>query len=226
MLFRTALFSQTGGSVEPAPEMDVDKALVAGHLGRAIQCQTISNEGADPIDSGSYSRVQAFVGLHKALQDMYPRVYHSLNVEMLNSFSLLYTWPGSDPALQPILLLAHMDVVPAEPGSEGDWTYPPFSGQVADGYVWGRGAIDFKNGVVGILEAVEWLLRNGFQPRRTVMIAFGHDEELGGFNGAQKDSPAAAKTRAKLPECAGRGRLHLARGDAGCHPTRGPGRAV
>ncbi|HEX2999810.1 MAG TPA: M20/M25/M40 family metallo-hydrolase, partial [Armatimonadota bacterium] len=165
----------------------------AGHLGRAVQSQTISNESADPIDSGSYARVQAFVSLHKALQDMYPRVYRGLNIEMLNNFSLLYTWQGADTSLQPVLLLAHMDVVPAEPGSEGDWTHPSFSGQVADGYVWGRGAIDFKNGVIGILEAVEWLLRNGFQPRRTVMIAFGHDEELGGFNGAKKTAQLLQK---------------------------------
>ena len=186
LLFRTAVFSQTSPPVEPAPEMDVDQDLVAGHLGRAIQCQTVSNEEADPIDSGSYARVQAFVGLHRALQDMYPRVHRGLNVEQLNSFSLLYTWLGADPSLDAVLLLAHLDVVPAEPGSESAWTHPPFAGQVADGYVWGRGAIDFKNGVIGILEAVEWLLRNGYQPRRTVMIAFGHDEELGGFHGGKK----------------------------------------
>ncbi|HVN52975.1 MAG TPA: M20 family peptidase [Anaerolineaceae bacterium] len=186
ILFRTALFSRTGPTVDPAPEMDVDPELVAGHLGRAIHCQTISNEEADPIVSGSYARVQAFVGLHRTLQDMYPRAHRSLNVEQVNNFSLLYTWQGADPALEPALLLAHLDVAPVEPGSESDWTYPPFAGQVADGFVWGRGAIDCKNGVVGILEAVEWLLRNGYKPRRTVMIAFGHDEELDGLLGAKK----------------------------------------
>ncbi len=89
-----------------------------------------------------------------------------------------------------MLLLAHMDVVPVEPGTEGDWDQPPFSGEVVDGEIWGRGAMDDKAAVMAILESVEALLAAGFEPRRTVVIAFGHDEEIGGKNGAQ----AIAKT--------------------------------
>ena len=80
--------------------------------------------------------------------------------------------------------MAHIDVVPAEPETEGDWTCPPFEGRIAEGYIWGRGALDYKEAVLGILEAVETLLGEGFRPRRTVYLAFGHDEEVGGQGGA------------------------------------------
>jgi carboxypeptidase PM20D1 len=99
-------------------------------------------------------------------------------------YSLLYTWRGTNPALDPILLTGHYDVVPVIPGSEGDWSHPPFEGVVADGFVWGRGAIDDKGAVVAMLEAVTLLLKEGFKPERTIHLSFGHDEELGGNRGA------------------------------------------
>lgn len=80
--------------------------------------------------------------------------------------------------------LGHLDVVPVEAGTESKWKHPPFSGVVADNFVWSRGALDDKASVVAILEAVEWLIGQGFEPKRTVYLAFGHDEELGGFSGA------------------------------------------
>jgi carboxypeptidase PM20D1 len=79
-----------------------------------------------------------------------------------------------------------MDVVPVEPGTEDDWSFPPFEGRIANGYVWGRGTLDDKVRVLGILEAVEILLSQQFRPRRTVYLAFGHDEEVGGLQGASK----------------------------------------
>lgn len=82
--------------------------------------------------------------------------------------------------------MAHQDVVPVEPGTEGGWEQPPFEGRIAGGYIWGRGAMDDKSGVLGILEAVEMLVVQGFQPTRTVYLAFGHDEEVGGSEGAVK----------------------------------------
>src|SRR3970040_2244536 len=86
--------------------------------------------------------------------------------------------------LAPILLMGHLDVVPVEPGTESRWKHPPFAGTVADGFVWGRGTLDDKASVTAILEAVEWLIGQGFEPQRTVYLAFGHDEELGGYSGA------------------------------------------
>jgi carboxypeptidase PM20D1 len=99
-------------------------------------------------------------------------------------YSLLYTWKGSDENLKPIVLMAHFDVVPVSYGSGGDWTYPPFSGKIADGFIWGRGSLDDKGCLIATMEAVEALLTDGYTPRRTVYLAFGHDEEIGGSNGA------------------------------------------
>ena len=93
------------------------------------------------------------------------------------------TWKGKDPSLRPVVLMSHQDVVPA-PNDE-DWTHPPFGGTVSQGWIWGRGTLDTKGTLIGILEAVEQMLREGFEPTRTVILSFGHDEELGGAFGAQ-----------------------------------------
>jgi carboxypeptidase PM20D1 len=111
-------------------------------------------------------------------------VHQALTREKVGEAAALYTWAGQDPSLAPLLLLAHQDVVPVEPGTEDAWTHPAFAGDVADGFVWGRGTLDDKVGVVGILEAIESLLEEGFVPRRTILLAFGHDEEISGAKGA------------------------------------------
>jgi carboxypeptidase PM20D1 len=103
---------------------------------------------------------------------------------VVNKYSLLYTWQGSTPQEKPVLLLGHLDVVPVIPGTEGDWKQPPYAGVVADGYIWGRGTLDNKVNIIGILEAAENMLRAGVQPQRTIYFAFGHDEEQGGIDGA------------------------------------------
>ncbi|GLI59011.1 hypothetical protein VaNZ11_000835 [Volvox africanus] len=142
------------------------------------------------------------------LERSYPRVWKHLKVEQVgvNSLSLLITWPGSNSDLRPVLFVSHYDVVPVTPGSEHAWTYPPFSGELADGYVWGRGSLDIKFGVAALLEAASTLLESydsgeaeegkektekekdgadsPFRPERTIMFAFGHDEEVGGNHGA------------------------------------------
>ena len=116
----------------------------------------------------------------------YPEAHATLKRETVSGYGMLYTWEEYDPDLKAILLNAHMDVVPVEPGTEGNWTHPPFAGDIADGFIWGRGAMDMKLSVLGILEAVEHLVAWGFMPERTVYLAFGHDEETGGSHGAAK----------------------------------------
>jgi carboxypeptidase PM20D1 len=107
-----------------------------------------------------------------------------LRREIVNDYALLYTWQGSDPALTPVLLTGHYDVVPVIPGSEAQWEHPPFAGEIADGYVWGRGALDDKSACITQLEATRLLLESGFRPARTIYLSFGHDEEIGGREGA------------------------------------------
>lgn len=167
----------------PAPVLpEVDAAAAAERLARAVRIPSISALADDPTHA---DRVAAMKALHLQLEADFPRVHQSLSRETVSELSLLYRWPGSDPTVEPILLTGHLDVVPVEPGTEGEWTHPPFSGAIDDGVVWGRGTLDDKTGVVGILHAVELLLAEGFVPRRTLVLAFGHDEEIGGVHGAK-----------------------------------------
>jgi carboxypeptidase PM20D1 len=154
------------------------------HLSAAIQCRTIA------VDDPSELNGLQFLHLRKLLVDAYPRLHQTLVSETVNRLSLLYEWLGTDPSLAPILLLAHQDVVPAE--NEHAWLHPPFAGHVSDQAVWGRGAIDAKGGLIAICEAVEQLITNGFKPRRSIFLAFGHDEEVGGLHGAASMGKALA----------------------------------
>lgn len=160
-----------------APPAGLNQA--AERLAAAIRIQTISHGEAGGDDADN------FPALHRLLETSFPLTHAHLKRELVGD-SLLYTWQGSDAALAPILITAHMDTVPVEPGTEAKWTHPPFSGAIADGYVWGRGALDMKHAVMASLEAVERLLAQGYQPRRTILLAFGHDEEQGGKQGAAK----------------------------------------
>lgn len=177
LLVRTAQVTSRQVNVPTATRVSLDADLMAGHLADAIRFPTIAQSDATQLDA------DAFQGLHDWLAETYPLVHATLERETVQDFSLLYHWPGTNPKLSPILLMSHLDVVPVESATEHKWTHPPFAGEVADGYVWGRGALDVKCGVTAILEAVEHLLKADFQPERTVYLAFGHDEEVGGVNG-------------------------------------------
>src|SRR5271165_1933861 len=156
----------------------VDARRAAEHLSGAVRFRTISHDGQD-VDGGEFLRLHAF------LQEAFPRAHAILTREVVNGYSLLYAWPGEDPTSRPFVLMAHQDVVPIAPGSESRWHAEPFSGEIKDGYIWGRGAWDDKGNLMSILEAVESLATAGFKPRRTVYLVFGHDEENGGEEGAK-----------------------------------------
>lgn len=149
---------------------------VADHLSQVVRCRTISYDNDSPAEP--------FFELHALLENLYPRLRQTLRREVVNGLSLLYTWQGTQPELPAVAFLAHQDVVPVVDGEAG-WTYPAFSGAIADGYIYGRGVIDMKCQLVALMEAVEMLLQAGFQPRRTIYLAFGHDEEIGGRQGAR-----------------------------------------
>lgn len=181
LLVRASTLESRQVKAEPVTDLAVDANAAnaaAQRLAGAVRFPTVSHEGGRNVEA------QAFLGLHQHLQASFPRVHQTLTREVVAEHSLLYTWPGWKPELPPILLMSHMDVVPVEPGTERQWTHPPFSGAIADGYIWGRGAMDDKVSVLGVLEGIELLIGQGFQPERTVLLAFGHDEEVGGLRGA------------------------------------------
>jgi len=149
----------------------------AERLGCALQYHTVA--GASPAETDP----APFVALRAFMEAEYPSVHRQLEREVLSGHTLLFRWKGTNPSMEPILLMSHLDVVPVELGPDKEWTYPPFSGRVADGFIWGRGALDVKCGALGLLEATEQLLDKGFRPSGDVYFALGHDEESGGREG-------------------------------------------
>jgi len=154
-------------------------------LSAAIQLRTISNEKglANDIEPSNESELLA---MHDLLRNSFPTLHRLHPPRIINKLSLLYHIPGSDSSLLPIMLCAHMDVVPAPNGPHNKWLCDPFSGEIQDGFVWGRGAIDCKQNVIGQLAAVERILDcvPRIDLKRSIYIALGHDEEIRGYQGA------------------------------------------
>ncbi len=196
VLYRTFTYggAPVGGRVELPDVPAISADVAADHLSEAIQFRTITLSGGDPRPG----QEGPWLELHDWLEVTYPAAHAAMTKEIVpGTLTLLYTWRGSDPSLQPLLLMAHQDVVPVNIGTEGDWTGAPFKGDIIDGYIYGRGALDDKSNLIGIMEAVDALAASGFQPKRTVILQFGHDEEVLG-SGAEK-SIALLKSRGIEP---------------------------
>ncbi len=174
---RTMTFSSKQLPAGQKITYSIDKNQAAQRLAGSTKFKTVFNEDISKVDYEPFAKQQEY------LKQSFPLVYSNLEVKVINGYGLLYMWKGSDPQKKPILLLAHQDVVPAV--DEG-WTYPPFSGTVADGYIWGRGTLDDKSALLSMLEALEYLIKDGFKPTRSVYLASGFDEEISGMQGAGK----------------------------------------
>lgn len=171
-LIRAAFYLPKKRERTDLPPENVNKDRAVKNLSEAIKIPTISYPEHEKVDWAQFERFHAF------LESAYPRIRETLTREKIDKASLLYRWQGQNPALEPIALLAHQDVVPVSEGTLQDWTHPPFDGVVADEFIWGRGAMDMKNQLICIMEAVETLLEEGFVPERDVYLCFGHDEEV------------------------------------------------
>jgi carboxypeptidase PM20D1 len=175
---RTALLAHPPKIKFTTTAIAVNAHMVAQHLGAAVRFRTVSFGGG----AHDAEKTQALAGFRDWMVKTYPDFNKVAKREIIGQ-SVVYTWRGKNPSLKPILLMAHMDVVPVVPGTEQSWSHGPFSGDVAEGYVWGRGSIDDKGSLVMILEAAEQLAQSGVTPERTIMFAFGEDEEVGGSAG-------------------------------------------
>ncbi len=164
----------------PLAPAAVDAEGAAQRLVGALRLRTVSSADEPALNA------DAFRALHEHLRRTFPEAHRVMRREVVGDLSLLYTWPGRDAGAAPILLLAHQDVAPIAPGTEKDWSVDPFAGAVRDGFVWGRGAMDDKGSLLGEMEAVERLAARGFEPRRTMLFAFGADEEVLGARGARR----------------------------------------
>jgi carboxypeptidase PM20D1 len=175
IVIKTMTFTSLQVKAEPVILQDFGNES-ATNLSKAVTFPTITYSIYSPIDTA------AFNGFNNFLAEAYPLVTSKLKKEIFSEFSLLYTWEGKNPELKPVILMAHIDVVP--PGETDAWTKQPFSGENDGTYIWGRGTLDNKASLISILEAVERLLAENYQPERTIYLAFGHDEEIGGLKGA------------------------------------------
>lgn len=167
---RTALMPQKTSDYKPEPD-EKRVQLYAGKLSEMVRYDTVS----DPADA----QLEKFLGFHKLLGKLFPLVHEKLEKTEIDG-NLLYCWKGESSA-KPIVLMSHQDVVPAE----GAWTHEPFSGDIADGKIWGRGASDTKCTVMAFFQAVEELLSEDYTPKNDVYIASSCTEEWGG-DGAPK----------------------------------------
>ena len=148
------------------------------NLSKAIQYPTISFGEEVPVDSIT------FIGFHKFLEATFPLTHATLSLEKINTYSLLYTWEGSEASKKPIIFMSHQDVVPVDEPTLKDWEADPFEGKISKTDIIGRGSMDDKASLIALLEAVELLLEESFKPSQTIYLAFGHDEEVGGSKGA------------------------------------------
>lgn len=151
----------------------------------------IPTENFDDLgEIGEDPRWNIFYDMVDYILKTFPQVSSKAKVEHANTHGLIFTLEGSNAELKPLLLTGHLDVVPVPHETLDKWTHPPFDGVFDGEYLWGRGSSDCKNVVIGILEALERLLDQGFKPRRTLIIAFGFDEETSGHRGASNIAKA------------------------------------
>ena len=150
-----------------APDPDPDRALSYGKtLSRMVQYDTVSIPDTNQREK--------FLGFHKLLEELFPLVHKNLEKTEIDG-NLLFFWKGKS-SDKPLVLMSHQDVVPAE----GEWLHGPFSGDIADGKVWGRGASDTKCSVMAFFQAVEELLKDGYVPENDVYLSSSCTEEWAG----------------------------------------------
>ncbi|MHB8963698.1 MAG: M20 family peptidase [Saccharofermentanales bacterium] len=170
ILYRTVRFTPVVEADEEASAVEFDIDAVTGRFQEMIRCRTISSNDESQVDEAE------FVKFKDLLMNRYPLVHQSLSREELGPHGLLYRWRGASPD-NPTVLMSHYDVVPAD---EALWDKDPFGSIVENGEIWGRGTLDNKATLLGIMESAEYLLSIGFQPANDIYLSFGGDEEIGG----------------------------------------------
>ncbi|KAK5172222.1 uncharacterized protein LTR77_003860 [Saxophila tyrrhenica] len=164
-------------------------------LSGAVQIATESYDDLGPV--GEDPRWETRYAFHDYLKKTFPRVHEHMQLEFVHTYGLIYTWKGSDEDLKPVLLMAHQDVVPVPNATVDAWTHPPYSGYYDGKSVWGRGSSDCKNSLIAIMETMELFIDAGYEPKRTVVLSFGFDEEMGGRQGAGYLGPYLLKRYGK-----------------------------
>lgn len=172
LVVKTIFYPSKQLDVEPEKAIEISDKSVQ-NLGKAVSFRTISYEDFSLTDT------LQFIQFHAFIDSTYPLIFEQLEKEIHGNNALLYKWQGKNIKLRPLVLLAHQDVVPVV---EENWEKAPFSGEIDNEFIWGRGTLDDKGCLISILEAIEKLLEEGIVPERTIYLAFGDDEEVNGNN--------------------------------------------
>ena len=180
-LFPECTSSKLAAMDEYLKSSDFQNKSIA-HLKGAVQIPTQSFDDMGPI--GEDERWEIFYEFEAYLRKTFPLIHKTLEVDTVNTHGLVYTWKGSEGGLKPTLLMAHQDVVPVPASTVDSWTHPPFEGVFDGQFIWGRGSFDCKDQLMGIMDSIELLIDAGFQPKRTIILSFGFDEEISGREGA------------------------------------------
>jgi carboxypeptidase PM20D1 len=175
LVTKTAFYPSKQLNVETVKAIEIGNKSIQ-NFSKAISFKTISHEDYSLTDT------LQFLQFHTFIDSTYPLIFKYLEKEIHGNYALLYKWQGKNSVLKPLVLLAHQDVVPVV---EENWEKAPFSGKIDGEFIWGRGTLDDKGSLISILEAVEMLLEEKVVPERTVYLAFGDDEEVGGNDGAR-----------------------------------------
>lgn len=167
-----ALYKPEKKEVPAVDKSNINLERYRKNLSKAVSIKTISYRDSEKTDWAEFEKFHAF------LDEAYPLIKEKLSKEIVPPANLVYLWKGKDSSLDPIALCAHQDVVPVTEGTEDDWLHDPFSGDDDGEFIWGRGTLDMKNHLIAVMEAVEALLEEGFEPERDVYLLFGDNEEV------------------------------------------------
>ncbi len=172
LLVRTAMFRPKDETPAAPTEVEIDAQHAVESLAAMVRCKTVSYRDKALEDAAEFDKFRAL------LKQRYPNVHRVCTLERIGDSGLLYRWAGKGTGA-PAVLMAHYDVVPAD---EAAWQKPAFEGIIEDGVLWGRGTIDTKGTLCGVMEAAEQLIARGFTPENDLYFSFAGDEEVSGVN--------------------------------------------
>ena len=171
VLIRTAMFRPKEEEKKSFGEESFDRERAVSNLQQLIRCKTVSNRDPALEDDAEFEKLIAM------LPELYPNVFQRCTMQRMEDRGLLFRWTGKNHG-DPAVLMAHYDVVPVE---EENWEKPAFEAILEDGVLWGRGALDTKVTLNGVLSAAEHLIAQGFVPENDVYFAFSGGEEINGL---------------------------------------------
>ncbi len=170
LIIRAAIFNPPKEGKPVAEEIEFDKQKAIDDLQKMVMCKTVSNINADLEDKAEFEKFK------QLLIDNYPNVNKTCSLQYMGKSGILYHWKGKTQKA-PAILMSHYDVVPV---NQELWDKDAFAGIIEDGILWGRGTIDTKNTLCGVMESAENLIAQGYVPERDIYFAFSGDEEISG----------------------------------------------